>query len=733
MKRIVIISVMILSFIGTIFATNEHPNVNLNKCPQKITNSIQSEREMWDILEYFETTVSSQSGVVTDGNYIYTSSFSTELFRKFSMDGTFLEEFTIPGVSSCNCMTYDGTDFYGAKGQIENGIYVLDLENHVLRTTISVNASSIIGLGHLSYDPQLDNGNGGFWTGYWHELAALDMNGNEIIPNVWTGGASLGCGGTAYDNITDPENPSLLLFRQSGDSNLEISRFFINNQTFSGILHVATDIPGPSGGTTNAVASGLNSFINRNGKLVLLGIVDCFPGNDMVFEYEIANAFTYSNDICVKQLMNPTSGGNLTDHETVIVKISNNGTTAQSNFDIQYTLNDGTSTYGPFTKTVMQTIEPNEEIDISFDETADLSNPGIYSFEITSLLDGDENPANNVLTKTVSNTSESYGSASGGSSASQEYIANVSIAGISNDSGADYYADYSANPNLYIHLEQNMTYNLVITLANPYNADFAAVWVDWNHDYDFAPNERVFVSEMGQGPYSTDIVPDENAPLNTNLRMRIRLDYNNPDPSPYGTTSFGEVEDYTIIVAGQEFDPPTNLNVDEDNLLFTWNAPTDENVLSYNVFLYDAFVGNTGQTEWQFENLEIGQNYTAGVQAVYTDGTSEIITVNFCPNEVGINNDVLAKTKLITSYPNPFNPETNIYYSIQQNGFVNICVYNAKGQKIKTLVNTINKAGKHNVVWNGKDEQGRNVASGIYFYRMKTANYHKIKKMILIK
>ena len=224
-----------------------------------------SEKAMWDILFYFETTASSQGGVATDGNFIYTSSFSTEMFRKFTMDGEFLEEFTIPGISNCGCMTYDGEKFYGAKGNLSDGIFVLDLENHSLTNTIPVSAPSIIAIGHISYDPGLDNGNGGFWIGYWHELAAVDASGNEIIPNVVTG--MPGIAGTAIDNVTDPDNPGLFCFQQTGSTDLEITKFDINSQTFSGVLHVATDIPGPSGGSSNSVASGMNSFVNNDGKL----------------------------------------------------------------------------------------------------------------------------------------------------------------------------------------------------------------------------------------------------------------------------------------------------------------------------------------------------------------------------------------------------------------------------------------------------------------------------------
>ena len=539
---------------GTSFAAASR-NTDLNTCPDlqyysdinPSSYESMTGRAIWDILLYFETTASSQSGVATDGSFIYTSSFSTELFRKFEMDGTFVEEFTISGVSTCNSMTYDGTHFYGAKGNLSDGIFVMDLENHNLLSTIPVSAPSIVAIGHISFDPELDSSNGGFWIGYWHELAAVGMDGNEIIADLWTGGATLGCAGSGYDGVTDPSNPCLYLFRQTGSSDLEITEFDINSQVFEpAVLHVATDIPGPSGGSTSSVASGMNSFINRNGKLVLLGMIDCFPGNEMVFEYEISDAFTYVNDIGMELLVSPVTGNSLTASEDVAVKILNNGTVAQSNFNIQYTIDDGTGPLGPFSQTVAQTIDPCDTFDFVFAEKADLSQVDTeYTIVVTSFLAGDENPQNDALTKIVKNTSGTYPPGSGGGS---EYIANVEIAGISNPSGSDFYADYTGEPALHIHLEAGVATQLIMTIGNGYNADVGAVWVDWNLDYDFSSDERVFVSAFGPGPYVTNITAPDTALMGENLRMRLRLDYNQPDPQPYGTTSFGEVEDYMVIV-----------------------------------------------------------------------------------------------------------------------------------------------------------------------------------------
>ena len=87
----------------------------------------------------------------------------------------------------------------------------------------------------------------------------------------------------------------------------------------------------------------------------------------------------------------------------------------------------------------------------------------------------------------------------------------------------------------------------------------------------------------------------------------------------------------------------------------------------------------------------------------------------------------------LRNYPNPFNPETIISFSIPNENHVELIVYNIKGQKIKTLVNEFKPAGKHSVIWNGTDDSVKPVSSGIYFYKLKAGDFQKVKKMILIK
>lgn len=85
------------------------------------------------------------------------------------------------------------------------------------------------------------------------------------------------------------------------------------------------------------------------------------------------------------------------------------------------------------------------------------------------------------------------------------------------------------------------------------------------------------------------------------------------------------------------------------------------------------------------------------------------------------------------NYPNPFNPSTTIYYSVAKNGLVELTVYNILGQKIKTLVNDVKNAGQHVVKWDGLNNNGQIVASGLYFYTLKASDFVKTNKMVLLR
>jgi len=125
------------------------------------------------------------------------------------------------------------------------------------------------------------------------------------------------------------------------------------------------------------------------------------------------------------------------------------------------------------------------------------------------------------------------------------------------------------------------------------------------------------------------------------------------------------------------------------------------------------------------------------VQCISSDGfifMMDNFRVDSTDDGVSNDNDVIPTlTQLDGNYPNPFNPETTISYSMKEAGDVRIDIYNLKGQRVKTVVNEFAGVGAHQVVWNGQDDSNNSCASGLYFYKMKSGRYSKTNKMILMK
>ena len=91
---------------------------------------------------------------------------------------------------------------------------------------------------------------------------------------------------------------------------------------------------------------------------------------------------------------------------------------------------------------------------------------------------------------------------------------------------------------------------------------------------------------------------------------------------------------------------------------------------------------------------------------------------------------------LSQNYPNPFNPSTTISYAIPEGNSqvgVKLSVFNLRGQLVRTLVDQTQGPGTYNVNWDGSDDRGRQISSGVYFYRIQAGDYVSTRKMVVLK
>ncbi len=173
----------------------------------------------------------------------------------------------------------------------------------------------------------------------------------------------------------------------------------------------------------------------------------------------------------------------------------------------------------------------------------------------------------------------------------------------------------------------------------------------------------------------------------------------------------------------------------KDEVKLNWNTATEINNQGFDVERMNAegsfeqigYVAGFGTTtepkayEYIDSKLATG-NYTYRLKQIDFDGTSTY------SDEVNVIVQLPLQYSLEQNYPNPFNPSTTISYSIPEDGFVKLAVYNMLGEEVTTIVNTTQKAGKYDVNFNASK-----LSSGVYVYRIEAANFTSSKKLMLMK
>jgi hypothetical protein len=121
-----------------------------------------------------------------------------------------------------------------------------------------------------------------------------------------------------------------------------------------------------------------------------------------------------------------------------------------------------------------------------------------------------------------------------------------------------------------------------------------------------------------------------------------------------------------------------------------------------------------------------------GNYSVTSNGADDIFVASL-GIETGIDDETTHAISELSCYPNPFNSETTISYTLPAKGQVCLDIYNSKGQLVKRLLNESQPKGKHSLTWNGTDDNGHSVASGLYLCRITSAGKQESRKMLLLK
>jgi len=227
----------------------------------------------------------------------------------------------------------------------------------------------------------------------------------------------------------------------------------------------------------------------------------------------------------------------------------------------------------------------------------------------------------------------------------------------------------------------------------------------------------------------------------------LDISNNDTDENPYDIQVTGNGISPTAIVLAA-----FSAEVDQDGILIHWTTATEANNAGFNIYRSQQENGDYVKING---TMIPGQGDAAtGHSYSYTDRPDQAGTYYYKLEDIAINGQttfhgpiqVTGVTsvaidqmvipdhfELSQNYPNPFNPETHIQFALPRDEQVRITIYDLQGQLVRTMVNERKSAGTYSVIWNGRDENGVKVSSGVYFYRIDAGEFTMTRKMILMK
>jgi hypothetical protein len=160
----------------------------------------------------------------------------------------------------------------------------------------------------------------------------------------------------------------------------------------------------------------------------------------------------------------------------------------------------------------------------------------------------------------------------------------------------------------------------------------------------------------------------------------------------------------------------------------TYTIVTSDRVVGYLQTLFGISPANL--TVYPVSVFQAAKEYVAGIDTLKFSSTGHnlITGVSRRPEP-----EVIRNFELKQNYPNPFNPETNISFRMDRSNDATLVIYDLLGKEIRTLVKRHLPAGEYSLKWDGKDDRGNQVASGLYFYRLTAGGQQAWRRMLLLR
>jgi plastocyanin len=195
----------------------------------------------------------------------------------------------------------------------------------------------------------------------------------------------------------------------------------------------------------------------------------------------------------------------------------------------------------------------------------------------------------------------------------------------------------------------------------------------------------------------------------------------------FGGRASATIHDISII----DFDfVPDSKSIQRGDSVRWTNDGAVQHTSTSDVAIWDSGTLNPGQS-FIFEFTTTGSfPYSCTFHPSTMTATILVQSVDV-RDETG-NREKPSEFTLSQNYPNPFNQATRIEFTLAKSGFVSLNIYDILGRKVKTLVSENVSSGHKSALWDGKNEEEKEVASGIYFYRLNAGDLTETKKMLLL-
>jgi len=272
---------------------------------------------------------------------------------------------------------------------------------------------------------------------------------------------------------------------------------------------------------------------------------------------------------------------------------------------------------------------------------------------------------------------------------------------------------------------------VTVTWTSPEGYDIEAADVFWTPDggETWAP----IAERIPDSGYTLWVTPPREY---RNCRVMVVL-YEKGEILGIGVSPEEFVVTFPVAVAISRFSGEAG----EDGVTLKWETSSEVNTTGFNLLRseeeegdYDLVTeeyvparGLASGSYYEYDDEDVSLNRTYWYVLKEVSGEDDKLV--FGPYKVVVK----APFSLSQNSPNPFNPATTIKFTVPEDGYVNLDVYDVAGRRVRTLVDGHRKADFYRVVWDGTNDRGVSVASGVYFYRLKAGKNVMSKKMVLLR